>query len=171
MARTLLLVLALSLSTLSMGQSMQTDWQAKWANMRSYTLAVAKAMPADGYAYSPLDSGMMSFGEQLVHLADNIVWLSTSKLAEGARPDKSTIDAKDKEAVMSALDKAFLLGGQTIGRLSYAEIEQEVTWREGSTLTKRRIGLLMFDHVTHHRAQAIVYLRLRGVEAPAYVGW
>lgn len=33
------------------------------------------------------------------------------------------------------------------------------------------IGLLLFDHVTHHRAQAIMYLRMRGIEPPAYVGW
>ncbi len=38
-------------------------------------------------------------------------------------------------------------------------------------MTERQIINLMNDHLTHHRAQAIVYLRLNGVMPPKYVGW
>ncbi|NJL74904.1 MAG: hypothetical protein HC892_07620 [Saprospiraceae bacterium] len=31
--------------------------------------------------------------------------------------------------------------------------------------------MLMNDHLTHHRAQMIVYLRLKDVQPPKYVGW
>ena len=38
-------------------------------------------------------------------------------------------------------------------------------------MSRRRIMLLLTDHVTHHRGQLVVYLRLKGVEPPAYRGW
>ncbi len=154
-----------------MAQSMQSDWGAKWANMRNYTLAVAAAMPAEDYGYAPVDTGMMTFGEQLVHLAGNITWLSTSKLRDGERPARPTVDPLDKVAVRQNLEAAFDLGATALAGLSYGDIQESVDWFAGERLTRRRVGLLLFDHVTHHRAQAIVYLRLKGIAAPGYVGW
>ena len=154
-----------------MAQSMQSDWLARWENARAYTLAVADAMPEGDYGFAPLDTGMMTFGEQLVHLADNITWLSASKLRDGERPPRATVDAGDKPAVRHVLEAAFATGAEALAAQSYPGIEATVPWFTGERLTRRRIGLLLFDHVTHHRAQAIVYLRLRGVAAPGYVGW
>lgn len=172
MPRFLLLCFGVSLLTsTAMAQSMQSDWGAKWANMRDYTLAVADAMPAGEYGYAPLDTGMMGFGEQLVHLASNITWLSTSKLKDGERLAKSAVDPLDKVAVRQNLEAAFDLGAVVLAGLSYGDIQESVDWFGGERITRRRVGLLLFDHVTHHRAQAIVYLRLKGVEAPGYVGW
>jgi uncharacterized damage-inducible protein DinB len=37
--------------------------------------------------------------------------------------------------------------------------------------TKNRILNLMDNHLAHHRGQMIVYLRLKGIEPPSYVGW
>lgn len=38
-------------------------------------------------------------------------------------------------------------------------------------MTRRQILLLLHDHQTHHIGQVIVYLRLKGIKPPAYVGW
>ena len=173
-----LLLTAITLALTCFGASptlmaqMQSDWQAKWANARDYTLAVADAMPEAAYDYAPLDSSMMTFGEQLLHLAGNVNWLSgEGKLeGEGLTP-KREVSPTDKAAVRQVLAEAFDNGAAALGQLSYGDLEDEVDWFTGERLTKRRLGLLLFDHVTHHRAQAIVYLRLRGVAAPKYVGW
>lgn len=37
--------------------------------------------------------------------------------------------------------------------------------------TKLQILNLMQDHVTHHRAQILVYLNLNEIKPPKYVGW
>jgi uncharacterized damage-inducible protein DinB len=37
------------------------------------------------------------------------------------------------------------------------------------TRTRRQFLMLMADHVTHHRAQMLVYLRLKGIVPPKYV--
>ena len=167
------------LPTLVMAQ-MQSDWQAKWANMRDYTLAVADAMPEADYGFSPVSGETMTFGEQLLHLARNIEWLSASKLqggnpepalsssSNGAKPD---VTPADKMAVREVLAEAFEKGAAALGSLGYGDLDVPVDWFGGERISKRRVGLLLFDHVTHHRAQAIVYLRLKGVEPPRYVGW
>ena len=150
---------------------MQSDWQAKWANAREYTLAVADAMPEEAYGFAPVPGAMMTFGEQLLHLARNVEWVSASKLHEGSPPARPTAAPTDKAAVRTVLAKAFDRGATALGALGYGDLDEGVEWFSGERLTKRRVGLLLFDHVTHHRAQAIVYLRLRGVTPPAYVGW
>ena len=38
-------------------------------------------------------------------------------------------------------------------------------------VTGRELFYLTRDHVTHHRGQMVVYLRLKGLEPPQYVGF
>ena len=178
-----ILAAALTLAAVTQAQTMQSDWQAKWAGARAYTLAVADAMPDSLYGFRPeglaprraLDADAlkpaMTFGEQLLHLADNIRWLSASKLADGPRPPRAEVDPRDADAVRAYVDAAFGEGVSALARLTFADLDEEVDWFTGERLTRRRVGLLLFDHVTHHRAQAIVYLRLNGIAAPRYVGW
>ena len=153
-----------------MAQSMQSDWAARWANARDYTLAVAEAMPAENYAFRPVDTVGMSFGEQLLHLGHNSRWLSLSKLRGQDRPTKPSIDPTDKEAVMAYVAQSFAIADSVLATLTFAELDAQVEWFSGP-ISKRRIGLLIFDHVTHHRAQAIMYLRVKGIKPPRYVGW
>jgi len=153
-----------------MAQSMQSDWAARWANARDYTLAVAEAMPAEDYDFRPVDTVGMTFGEQLLHLGHNARWLSINKLKGDERPAKPTIDATDKEAVMAYVQESFAIADKVLGGLSFSDLDQKVEWFTGP-ISKRRIGLLIFDHATHHRAQAIMYLRMKGIEPPRYVGW
>ena len=39
----------------------------------------------------------------------------------------------------------------------------------GSDRTKRQVMLLLADHITHHRGQMLVYMRLNGLKPPRYV--
>lgn len=39
----------------------------------------------------------------------------------------------------------------------------------GLNRTKRQIFLLLTDHVTHHRGQMLVYMRLNGLVPPKYI--
>ncbi len=39
----------------------------------------------------------------------------------------------------------------------------------GADRTKRQILLLLSDHITHHRAQMLVNMRLNGLTPPRYV--
>ena len=39
----------------------------------------------------------------------------------------------------------------------------------GANRTKRQILMLLADHITHHRGQMLVYMRLNGLVPPRYV--
>jgi len=59
--------------------SLQVQLARKWVNSKAYALKLAALMPEDGYDFkaSPEE---MTFREQLLHIADNINWLSSSYL-------------------------------------------------------------------------------------------
>ena len=159
-----------SIPALVIGQdSFLSDFKIKWQNAADYTLEFARAMPEDHYTFTPTPVEM-NFAEQLKHIAGNMVWLSSSYL-EGSKthvdPSKS---GNSKKEIIAMLEKAFAYGTQTLNQMTEKDLNEQVDFFAG-TMSRRRILLLMTDHVTHHRGQLVVYLRLKNVEPPKYVGW
>ena len=175
MRQSLLLIL-ISLSIPVSAQSEKAhlaELQQKWSNAKTYTLALAGYMPAEKYGFRPVD-GEMSFGEQLVHLSSNMVWLSSDYLS-GAKPphDRKEIEGyagKSKEEVLKVVEESLNYAASTLKNFNPNQLNESVKFFAGP-MTKRQIIMLMNDHLTHHRAQAIVYLRLNEVLPPKYVGW
>lgn len=50
------------------------------------------------------------------------------------------------------------------------ELSEEVKVWYG-TVSKEAILLTMDNHLSHHRGQLVVYLRLLGIKVPSYIGW
>ncbi len=150
-------------------ESFLEDYKLKWQDATAYTLEFAKAMPEESYSFRPVPEEM-TFGEQLKHIAGNIVWLSSSYL----NGEKTTLDPSNagnsKKEIIAVLEKSFAYAAQTVEHLNEKMLNQKVDFTAG-IMTKRRILLLMTDHVTHHRGQLVVYLRLNGIKPPDYVGW
>lgn len=169
-----LILIGLSLPTFAQSEKAHlVELQQKWANAKTYTLALAESMPAEKYGFRPVE-GEMSFGEQLVHLSSNMVWLSSDYLS-GAKPprDRKEIEGyagKSKEEVLQVVRESLDYAAATLQNFDPQQLNDSVKFFAGP-MTKRQIILLMNDHLTHHRAQAIVYLRLNGVLPPKYVGW
>ena len=59
----------------------------KFKNAKTYTLAIAEKLDANNYAFKPVKEEM-SFNEQLVHIAENIYWLSSTYIKEESNPVK-----------------------------------------------------------------------------------
>lgn len=152
-----------------------SDALSKWKGMKSYTLAVAQAMPEEKYLYKPTPDEM-TFVHQLVHMAGNMYFLS-AKLIRGIDPpvdmkallEKANQNITKKEA-MDILSKAFDYTEETIAQMTDQTLEEELDYWGGHS-TKRKIVFLLNDHQTHHRGQLIVYLRLNGIKPPSYIGW
>lgn len=51
----------------------------KWNNAKVYALQLAAQMPEEAFEYKPTPE-VMSFKEQLLHIAGNMQWLSSSFL-------------------------------------------------------------------------------------------
>lgn len=145
------------------------DSGLKWLNASAYTLEVAALMPETDYDYKPADEEM-SFWEQLLHLAANINWLTSSYLQGEAT--QSDLKRKDysKEEIINILTEVYMNAGKAMLTLPAAALEEPVEFFAGP-MNRRRIVMLLHDHQTHHRGQLVVYLRMKGVKPPAYRGW
>jgi uncharacterized damage-inducible protein DinB len=149
--------------------SLQVQLARKWVNSKVYALKLAALMPEDEYDFkaSPEE---MSFREQLIHIAENMTWLSSSYLLVDA-PVKSTATQKlSKSEVLKLLGNAYDLGLEAHMKMNAKQLDEKVKFFAGP-MTRRQILILMHDHQTHHLGQLIVYLRLKGIKPPDYIGW
>ncbi len=172
-------IVLLCLMGISLRGSAQSDaahvaeLQQKWANAKLYTMALAEAMPSQQYGFRPVE-GEMSFAEQLIHLSSNMVWLSSSYLSTGKPPlpakELESLTGASKEDILKALGQSLDYAAMALKNLDPNQMNEPVNFFAGP-MTKRQILMLMNDHLTHHRAQAIVYLRLNGLVPPKYTGW
>ena len=126
-------------------------------------------MPEDHYGYTPTPVEM-TYREQLKHMAGNMVWLSSSYLNGSKTHIDPTKAGNTKKEIVAMLEKALAYASATIDGLTEKELNTSVDFFAGQ-MTKRRILMLMTDHLTHHRGQLVVYLRMKNVEPPKYVGW
>ena len=149
--------------------SLQAQLTRKWVNSKTYALKLAALMPEEDYDFkaSPEE---MSFREQLLHIAENMTWLSSSYLFVDA-PAKSTATQKlSKNEVLKVLGNAYDLGLSAHMKMNVGQLDEKVKFFAGP-MTRRQILILMHDHQTHHLGQLVVYLRLKGIKPPEYVGW
>ena len=146
------------------------DFAKKWENAADYTLEVAELMPAEDYDFRPTPE-IMTFGGQLQHMLRNMLWLSGSYLGgEKAEFDLSGDVNYGKDELLSMLRQGFRLSKEAVSQLAKADLQEPVTFFAGP-MNKRQIVTLMNDHMTHHRGQIIIYLRLKGIKPPPYRGW
>jgi len=137
---------------------------------KEYTLKVATLMPAEKYLFKPTPDEM-NFGEQLLHLSQNLGWLSASYLKQEQNPvKKSEMKVQDKDSIISVVNKAYGYAISALESFLPLHLKDPVTFFAGP-MNKLQIVNLINDHQTHHRAQMLVYLRLNGIKPPDYVGW
>lgn len=149
-----------------------TEMQTRLENSKKYTLAVAKAMPESDYGYKPV-ANEMTFSGQLLHMAQNITWLTATHLTTKPSPvteaelkNENVSKARAEEIVANAFDYAI----KAVHDFEPAQLHESVKFFAGP-LSKRQVMLLINDHQAHHRGQLVVYLRMNGIKPPSYVGW
>ena len=141
----------------------------KWENSKSYLIAIAEKMPEENYDFKPTER-QMSFKEQLIHINENMEWLSTTYFTnnEYKKEKKELLETK-KETIL-ALENTFDVVLEIITNTPEEELNEPVDFFAG-TKSKLQILNLLQDHVTHHRGQLIVYLNLNEIYPPKYSGW
>lgn len=142
----------------------------KWTNAAAYTLEVARAMPPEQYNFRPTPEEM-SFGEQLEHMAENMMWLSSNYLTGISVESPLLIkEGRNPEEIIALMELALNTAREAILRANPEGLSATVDFFAGP-MTRRQIILLLHDHHTHHRGQLVVYLRLNGIKPPRYRGW
>ena len=122
---------------------------------KNYMLAVADAMPENLYNFKPTDE-VYSFNELINHIAYGIQWWEANyiKLKE-TKWDPLSAKANKKETI-KYLQQCFDALQES---LNSVKLNDEIVKGFYSS----------FDHISHHRGQATVHLRLNGITPPDYV--
>ena len=142
----------------------------KLEHSRDYTLEVARLMPPTEYGFSPVPEEM-SFAEQLLHLSQNLGWLSASYLRGEDNPvGDADMKLHDKDSIIAVVGRVYDYALTALEKFPPDHLKDNVSFFAGP-MNKLQIINLINDHQTHHRAQLLVYLRLKGIKPPEYLGW
>ncbi|MCZ4408533.1 DinB family protein [Cryomorphaceae bacterium 1068] len=148
------------------------DYLERLENSREYMILVAEKMPEDEFSFKATPESM-SFAENLMHIAWAMDWHSQTLLGDRPARDWETdttlkVDHKSKKEMIAAVDHAFDETIKLISAFDTTTFNDRLNYL-GLDRTKRQIFLLLADHITHHRGQMLVYLRLNGIKPPRYV--
>lgn len=149
-----------------------SDFVERLVNSQKYVEQVAELMPEENYQYKASEESL-SFAQNLLHIGFALNWHSKTLLGEIKTPNwqEDTVykaAGKSKKEMLAIVKATFEEAIALLKQLDSSELENRLDYF-GLDRTKRQICMLLADHITHHRAQMIVYLRLNGITPPRYV--
>jgi uncharacterized damage-inducible protein DinB len=143
----------------------QEYWE-HFGALSKLSIAVAQTMPADQYSFRPHPDSM-SFGALMLHIASTN-YAFCAGLKDSGPPSVTMPPENDKDAVVKAVDSSFEYCSSVISGLTEAQLGQYHNSPDGRLLG-REVLLAMYIHVAHHRGQAEIYLRDKGITPPSYM--
>ena len=161
-----LLSLALLTSSLSSAAPVTNpagEYSKHFDALAKLSIAVAQAMPPDQYTFRP-HSESMTFGQLMAHIATTNYQFCAG-LKDSDPPAMPSPTGKD--ATVKFLSDSFDYCSGVIPNLT----EEQLTTAHNSPdghLLGREILLALYVHVAHHRGQAEIYLRDKGIKPPPY---
>jgi uncharacterized damage-inducible protein DinB len=146
-----------------------------WKTSHEFTVAVAAAMPADSYTFRP-NPEEMNFGQLMAHIAaaDLGACANASGMTRPQPPAKIAAWSKDpqkvdvdKETAISFLGDTFDFCEKAVASMTPEKFDT-VVGPPARNLTGFEWLWSYFTHTAHHRGQAEVYLRVKGIKPPTY---
>ena len=145
-------------------------WVGWWERSKKYTLAIAEAMPADGYDYVPFKNGEgdagRSFGALMQHIAQ-AEGFYIGRLGKGtapAAPRGDTTKATTVKYLTETLDWSI----SVVKQLTAADLTKSFGGGKGPAMTGLDLLLNAMVHTGHTRGYSDMYLRNKGVKPPTY---
>ncbi|HZS54637.1 MAG TPA: DinB family protein [Bryobacteraceae bacterium] len=146
-----------------------------WKVSSEFTMEVAKAMPADSYGFKPVPAEL-SFGQLMEQVA--VANVGACAVASGMQrpttPEKIAASLKDekapepdKDTIVSFLSDSFEFCNKAVESMT-PEKMNAVVGSPNRKMTGFEWLWAYFTHTAHHRGQAEVYLRLKGITPPRY---
>lgn len=146
-----------------------------WKTTGEFTLVVAAAMPADSYNFRP-NPEEMGYGQLMAHIAsvNNNACANASGLTRPELPPKIAAWAKDtqkvevdKDAAIAFMKDSFDFCNKAVTAMTPDRMDT-VVGPPARNLTGFEWLWAYFTHTAHHRGQAEVYLRVKGIKPPPY---
>ena len=162
---------ALEASLTSAGTSINCDMISNWERAREFTLSYLQAMPEEYYDFAPAPE-TLPFAQEFLHLAcANYRYAAMIAGSYDCTDQESVFNRPDLQTKEAVID--FVLGSYDtmIERLSEEPDLDETTYLYQWTCSKACLATKGFEHQSHHRGKAAVYLRLKGVSPPGHLLW
>ena len=154
----------LSATSYASDSNFAAEFGKRWTRTRPLAVGVAQAMPPVQYDFRP-DPGSMTFGEQIAHVAQtNFAFCAGLK----DTPPPADPSATDKDALVKYLADSFDYCSTAIGSVTPEQMERVHSSPDGR-FNGRELLLALYVHMSHHRGQQEVYLRIKGIPPPQYV--
>ncbi|TSD66872.1 damage-inducible protein DinB [Inquilinus sp. KBS0705] len=141
---------------------------AEWTRAKAYTKAYLDAMPADGFTFKATPE-VRTFAGQMLHLADANYFFVGSASGKASPIGQTSVEktvAQTKEATTKAVLDSYDYAIAAIQGMTDAQMQEITTFGKDMKVAKGLILAKGFEHQTHHRGQATIYLRLKGVTPP-----
>jgi len=135
-----------------------------WQVAKEFTLAVAEAMPPEGYDFKP-NPEELSFGQLMIHIAAQNSDSCAS--ATGTKP-LAEPNATDRQTAIKFLTDSFDKCTKELDAMPPEQLNHEVYKFRGQPVLAREALWYTFTHMAHHRGQAEVYLRVKNIKPPAW---
>jgi uncharacterized damage-inducible protein DinB len=140
------------------------EYSKHFGALTKLSIAVAQAMPAEQYTFRPHPESM-NFGQLISHIATTNYQFCAglNDVVPPALPPPT-----EKDGVVKFLSDSFDYCSAVIANLTDEQLNKAHNSPDGR-LPGREILLALYIHVAHHRGQAEIYLRDKGIRPPTYM--
>jgi hypothetical protein len=169
-------ILTFALAIPALAQTTIKDALIKhWKTTADFTIAVAMLMPAESYGFKPVPEEL-SFGQLMLQIAAANVGAcaNASGMPRPEIPARITQQLRDekadvgKDAAIAFLTSAFDFCNRAVASMTPEKLDA-VVGPPNRKMTGYEWLWAYFTHTAHHRGQAEVYLRVKGIKPPDYV--
>ncbi len=162
-----LMSLALVAGTYCNAQSAETMLK-DWNRAKEFTMEYLEAMPEDKFDFKPTPE-IRSFAQQMLHMTDaHYGFASAASGTEspvGFGDSEKTTDTS-KENVSKLVAEGYDFVMNSLKKMTDEQLKEPVKLFGQFEMLKGEAFQKAFEHQTHHRGQATVYLRLAGATPP-----
>jgi uncharacterized damage-inducible protein DinB len=149
----------------SISDAVRKDWDAAKKNIRES----ADQMPADGYAFKPVDT-VRTFGQLIGHVAGVNYLYCGAAAGDKTERSEDAIEksATTKEALVKALGESIAYCDKVYASLTDASAVEQVAMPFGGG-QGARVGMLLGNttHNNEHYGNLVTYFRIKGMVPPS----
>jgi len=168
---TLLVTVLVTLPVMAAESDFKAMFVKHWQMAKEFTLAVAEAMPAEGYDFKP-SKDEQSFGQLMVHIAaqnsDSCATATGTKVPPSIPSSDVYPPETDKQTAIKLLTLSFDTCAKELDAMPPEQWNKEVYKFQGKPVRASEALWYTFTHMAHHRGQAEVYLRMKNIKPPAW---
>ena len=140
------------------------------SSIEKRVVGAAEAMPEEKYGFVPTNGefkGVMSFGDQIKHVADDNYGGYAFVLGEKPPPNSDATHITSKADILTYLRASFAFAHRAAAALTVENVVAPAPLSDGRPYTRLAAVIEELGHAENHYGQIVEYLRMNGIIPPA----